>query len=364
MPDITKGVTYSSGDTLTAASLNSLIDDATINDGVVTTSKLATGAVSTAKMAALADGRIIIGTGSGVGSFAVSGDATMSNAGVMTIAPTAVEGSMLNANTVDDSTLQLSASKLQVKSEGISTSELAAAVSNALCPAGSMMPYAGATAPGGWLLCDGQWYDSTGSYAALYAVLGYTYGQTDSGGTLSGSGTYFKVPDMRGRVAVCADNISSLGDAGVLSANETRGSTGGSEKIGLAEANLPSHTHANTVSNNETTSTVSDNSTTDDYGTPWSHDSTDVQVIPNDPYSPHDSWRKAEIWDGGSWDVQPEHSNGVGRPYLNMRADKNWNHYFEVKNTSNVSISNAAVGSGTQFNVTQPYAVTTYIIKT
>ena len=347
MPDITKGVTYSSGDTLTAASLNSLIDDATINDGVVTTSKLATGAVSTAKMAALADGRIIIGTGSGVGSFAVSGDATMSNAGVMTIAPTAVEGSMLNANTVDDSTLQLSASKLQVKSEGISTSELAAAVSNALCPAGSMMPYAGATAPGGWLLCDGQWYDSTGSYAALYAVLGYTYGQTDSGGTLSGSGTYFKVPDMRGRVAVCADNISSLGDAGVLSANETRGSTGGSEKIGLAEANLPSHTHANTVSNGTTSSPI-----TNIADNPWRNDCMTVSDGGSDAH------RKVSVWNGADCVEVTGYAN------QDAANDVAWNAAFSVANTSNVSISNAAVGSGTQFNVTQPYAVTTYIIKT
>lgn len=55
---------------------------------------------------------------------------------------------------------------------------------------GIVLPFAGATAPTGWLLCQGQAVSRT-TYAALFAVIGATYGAGD--GT-----TTFNVPDMRG----------------------------------------------------------------------------------------------------------------------------------------------------------------------
>jgi hypothetical protein len=57
---------------------------------------------------------------------------------------------------------------------------------------GIVLDFAGGTAPVGFLLCDGQSYSTT-NYAALFAVIGYTYG---------GSGASFQVPDCRGRTAV------------------------------------------------------------------------------------------------------------------------------------------------------------------
>jgi len=58
MGDITKGITWTSGDTVTAAKLNNHVDDATINALAVTTAKLADGAVTTAK---IADGAVTFG---------------------------------------------------------------------------------------------------------------------------------------------------------------------------------------------------------------------------------------------------------------------------------------------------------------
>ena len=55
-------------------------------------------------------------------------------------------------------------------------------------PVGGILPYGGATAPTGYLLCDGTSYDTT-TYATLYAVIGYTFG---------GAAANFNVPDMRG----------------------------------------------------------------------------------------------------------------------------------------------------------------------
>lgn len=56
-------------------------------------------------------------------------------------------------------------------------------------PAGMVVPYAGASAPSGWLLCDGQAVSRT-AYPALFQVLGVTYGYGDGVNT-------FNVPDLR-----------------------------------------------------------------------------------------------------------------------------------------------------------------------
>ncbi len=69
-----------------------------------------------------------------------------------------------------------------------STAGLSPWVSEIGTPAGIIDTYAGAAAPLGYLLCHGQSVSTT-TYAALFAAIGYTYG---------GSGTSFKLPDLRG----------------------------------------------------------------------------------------------------------------------------------------------------------------------
>ena len=66
----------------------------------------------------------------------------------------------------------------KINDNAVTLAKLAAAVQEALAPAGSLMPYAGASAPSGWLLCFGQEI-SRSTYAALFAVLGTTYGAGD-----------------------------------------------------------------------------------------------------------------------------------------------------------------------------------------
>lgn len=58
-------------------------------------------------------------------------------------------------------------------------------------PAGALMPYGAASAPPGWLLCDGTAVSRT-TYAYLYSIIGTTYGAGDGS-------TTFNLPDMRGR---------------------------------------------------------------------------------------------------------------------------------------------------------------------
>jgi len=106
--------------------------DATIAAGGALT--IADNAVSLAKMAGLARGRIILGDSSGdpsaldastdaqiligdgndLTSVAVSGDVTISNTGAVTIAADSVEGTMLNTNSADGSTMELSSDSLSV----------------------------------------------------------------------------------------------------------------------------------------------------------------------------------------------------------------------------------------------------------
>ncbi len=74
-------------------------------------------------------------------------------------------------------------------------SQIAGAASDIL-PTGTVLPFAGSSAPAGWLLCAGGEYLKTGTYAPLFAVIGVTYGETNGSG---GAGTtHFRVPDCQG----------------------------------------------------------------------------------------------------------------------------------------------------------------------
>ena len=57
---------------------------------------------------------------------------------------------------------------------------------------GIVSPYAGSSAPIGWLLCDGSSVLRAGTYARLFAVISTTFGTVD--------GTHFNLPDLRSRL--------------------------------------------------------------------------------------------------------------------------------------------------------------------
>jgi microcystin-dependent protein len=73
-------------------------------------------------------------------------------------------------------------------------------------PVGTISPYAGASAPANWLLCDGSAV-SRATYAALFAVTGTAYGVGDGS-------TTFNVPDLRGRIVVGSGTGAQQGAAG------------------------------------------------------------------------------------------------------------------------------------------------------
>lgn len=74
-------------------------------------------------------------------------------------------------------------------------------VVNDSAPIGAIIAYGGSTAPGGWLLCEGQAVSRT-TYSELFAAIGTSYG--------SGNGsTTFNVPDLRGRVTMGVGTLNS-----------------------------------------------------------------------------------------------------------------------------------------------------------
>ena len=78
----------------------------------------------------------------------------------------------------------------------------------------------------GWLVCDGRLVSTT-TYATLFGIVGYSYG---------GSGSTFKLPDLRGRVA------GGIGQGSGLT-NRVIGANVGAETHTLSTSEMPSHTH-------------------------------------------------------------------------------------------------------------------------
>lgn len=93
---------------------------------------------------------------------------------------------------------------------------------------GEIRLFASEVIPSGWLPCEGQVMD-TSKHTALYKLIEFTYGK---------DGRNFKLPDLRGRVAVGAVNqTGSRENAG------SPGYAGGEEKVTLTAATTPPHTH-------------------------------------------------------------------------------------------------------------------------
>jgi microcystin-dependent protein len=102
-------------------------------------------------------------------------------------------------------------------------------------PAGSIKAFAGGAAvPAGWLSCNGSAV-SRAAYAALFSVIGGTWGGGDGSST-------FNLPDLRGRSLFGIDDgAGRLTGAGGLGG--ALGSAGGTETVALTEAQLASHAH-------------------------------------------------------------------------------------------------------------------------
>ena len=99
---------------------------------------------------------------------------------------------------------------------------------------GTIAPYGGASAPSGYLLCDGSAVSRT-TYAGLFNVIAELYGVGDGS-------TTFNVPSLAGKIPV------GIGASGITN----RGDTGGEQTHTLIVDEIPAHTHnSNIYSSND-----------------------------------------------------------------------------------------------------------------
>ena len=186
------------------------------------------------------------GTTLTVAGFSNTGNTILGDAGADTITINASTASIPNTLNFGSNTLYLSSAAAQVgigtTSVGSDKLTVAGTVKSttggfvfpdattqttaAAMPAGAVMPYAGSSAPSGWLFCAGQAVSRT-TYAALFAAISTTYGSGDGS-------TTFNLPDLRGRGVAGIDNLGGSA-AGRLTSTTmspngtTYGATGGTE---------------------------------------------------------------------------------------------------------------------------------------
>ena len=166
-------------------------------------------------------------------------------------------------------------------------------------PAGTVSQYAGSTAPGGYLLCDGTAV-SRGTYATLFAAIGVAYGNGDGS-------TTFNLPNLKGKLPVGYD--ASQTEFNSLN------KTGGEKSHTMTTGEMPNHSHtgvANAAAN----------------------------ILPA-------RYVAGSLNGGGSGWTMLTGDSAVGN------AGNYHDHTITIDST----------GSGTAFNVLPPYVTLNYIIK-
>lgn len=257
-----------------------------------------------------------------------------------------------------------------------------------LMPIGSVLPYAGSTAPTNFLLCFGQAV-SRSTYASLFAVIGITYG-------VGNGSTTFNLPDLRGRTIIGKDDMGGTAASRVTTAissidGASLGASGGSES-------LHGHSHANTITNNAVTSgagsahshantaaftgtAASHNHTQDAHGHNISdpthnHAQNNVGVRDTDDAGTNGFVRATAVVDATAG-LRGNVASATGVTVVSNTATNqatsitpagtvamtNANESAHTHSvTSNATISNATSGAGSSQNV-QPSLILNYIIK-
>lgn len=103
---------------------------------------------------------------------------------------------------------------------------------------GLIIPWGSASIPSGFLECDGSSV-LTSTYAALFAIIGYTYG---------GSGANFNLPNLTDKTVLSKSNTKALAStSGANTVTPTGNITGTVANTTLTTAELPAHGHSYTT---------------------------------------------------------------------------------------------------------------------
>jgi microcystin-dependent protein len=213
------GQSFASGDQVTATKLQDIANLATFRTGANQTADGSTIEVDVT-------GGYLKVPSNGIGSNQLSSDASV------------------DANRAVDTN--------HIKDGAVTAAKLDSAATSVLMPTGSIMSFAGTSAPTGYLLCDGAAISRT-TYSDLFGILGLTYGVGDGS-------TTFNIPDLRGRVIAgldsdtggFADRLTTASEANLdgrtLGANngnpgDTGRGTNGAQEHQLTTAEMPSHSH-------------------------------------------------------------------------------------------------------------------------
>ena len=220
-PSVTNTAGYISGSTKTGTAVS--VSASELVSGTLTISSSGTKDVTNYASASVAAG----------GATAKATKGTVSNNSI-TVTPSVTKtAGYITAGTSSGTAVTVTASELVSGNKEITENGTNIDVTNYATisvkvdsmPIGSISMFAGATAPTGYLLCQGQAVSRT-TYADLFTVIGTTYGTGDGS-------TTFNLPNLQGRFALGKNSSHALA------------STGGAETVTLSTNEIPAHTHGN-----------------------------------------------------------------------------------------------------------------------
>ena len=235
---------------------------------------------------------------------------------------------------------------------------------NAGVPVGTVVMFAGAAAPAGWMLCQGQSLNTT-TNAGLFAVIGYAFG---------GSGVNFSLPNLTQKFPIGAG-------PNVL------GSSGGNFSVTLGPTNLPAHAH--TIADPQHYHTITDQAHGHGFNQ-WSHNHGDgghghgVSASGSQDAHTHSeqtvgggsgigfggNYGNTGTTTGGASANGVYVSVGIGTGYANI--DSRTSSGSVVNSGSNIHNSDYGLtritttdnyGSGAAFSVVPPFQAINYIIR-
>ena len=218
--------------------------------------------------------------------------------------------------------------------------------------AGEIKIYAGSVLPAGWLWCNGAQY-LRADYAELYAVILLTYSDVvGSGGNTINNDTYFRVPNLAGRIPI-GSGTGLQTDGAELKADtltaRALGDYGADETHTLTAAQSGSGPHYHTVS--QTAHTHGQATFTN-----YAPDTLTLRNgIPNNNYPADPGWRADPVYDTTAVSATIKASGPLdveGTDETDSDAFRN--------NKTDLNTGVPSVSGHTQM---QPFVVINYIIK-
>ena len=216
------------------AQFNGNIDTGQIANNAITAAKIAPGEVGNTELAdnAVTLGKMAddsVGTAELIADSVGTSELAPDSVTSVEIANDAVGTTEIAADSVGTSELAPdSVTATEIAPGAVGTSELEATALAATNPPGVILPYAGASAPTGYLLCDGSAVSRT-TYAALFAITASAYGAGDGS-------TTFNLPNLKGKVPVGRDSGQTEFDV--------VGESGGAKTHTLTTTEIPDHVHS------------------------------------------------------------------------------------------------------------------------